>query len=122
VVLVLESVVPAERDTVATDESSWRSEPPAPQRVSRVTHIGVIERLGYPRAEVVLRCGAQRCLPKSWLAASSGNGSRLVESTRATSAPAFEGAAGVDESPMSECSHRDEAAASLRKEASLQPN
>jgi hypothetical protein len=80
VVLVLESVVPAERDWVATDESSWRSEPPAPQRVSGMAQIGVIGRLGEPRARVVPRCSARRCLPKSWLAASSGNGSRLVES------------------------------------------
>jgi hypothetical protein len=40
-------------------------------------HIGGNERLGYPRAGVSPRCGARRCLPRSWLAASGGKASRL---------------------------------------------
>ena len=40
-------------------------------------HPGYDERLGYPRAEVAARCGARRCLARSWLAASSGKASRL---------------------------------------------
>jgi hypothetical protein len=40
-------------------------------------HPGYDERLGYPRAGVAARCGARRCLPRSWLAASSGKAPRL---------------------------------------------
>jgi hypothetical protein len=37
-------------------------------------HAGCDERLGYPRAGVVARCGARRCLPRSWLAAFERHG------------------------------------------------
>ncbi len=40
-------------------------------------HLGYDERLGYPRAGVAARCGARRCLARSWLAASGGKISRL---------------------------------------------
>jgi hypothetical protein len=70
VALVLEGVMPAELVFArAAGESPCECAPRAPSTIIADENTGWDGGwLGYPRARVVPRCGARRCLPKSWLA------------------------------------------------------
>jgi hypothetical protein len=72
---------------VATDERSCSACCHRPQRVSKMRPLESSEQLGHPYARVVPRGGAQRCWPRSWLAAFERQGGS-ASATRASWQPA----------------------------------